>query len=137
MSVRANILSGVRRLAVILALAVLAPAAAGAAVKPRTITAYCSSSGDVCYGVVDMDGRVVLQITTSARYFKRYTLCVRAPGRAARCGSYPVFRLAGSIWTSNIRFAKQFRYVGEGTYRATWKLGSRRLGPTLSFRLPL
>lgn len=126
-----------RRLAVILALGLLVPAAAGAAVKPRTITAYCSPSGDVCYGVLDLEGKAVLHITTAARYFKRYTLCVRAPGRAARCGSYPVFRLAGSIWASNIRLAKQFPYVGEGTYRATWKLGARRLGPTLSFRLPL
>jgi hypothetical protein len=120
-----------------LALGLLVPAAAGAVVKPRTVTAYCSRSGDVCYSVVDVDGKAVLQITTAARYFKRYTLCVRAPGRAARCGTYPVFRLAGSVWTSNIRFAKQFRYVGEGTYRATWKAGGHRLGPTLSFRLPL
>jgi hypothetical protein len=136
-SARANILSVVRRLAVILALGLLLPAAAGAGVKPRTITAYCSRSGDVCYGVHDVDGRVVLQITTAALYFKRYTLCMRPPGRTARCGSYPVFRLAGSTWASNIRFARQFPYVGEGTYRATWKLGGRRLGPTLSFRLPL
>jgi hypothetical protein len=136
-SARTNILSAVRRPAVILALGLLVPAAAGAGVKPRTITAYCSPSGDVCYGVADIDGKAVLHITTAARYFKRYTLCVRPPGRAARCGWYPVFRLAGSTWSSSIRFARQFPYVGEGTYRATWKLGARRLGPTLSFRLPL
>jgi hypothetical protein len=125
-----------RRLAVLFVCVLFAPAAAGAAEKPRTITAYCSPSGDVCYGVLELDGRVVLQITTAARYFKRYTLCVRPPGRAARCGSFPMFRLAGSTWASNIRFARQFPYGGPGTYRATWKAGARRLGPSLSFRLP-
>lgn len=137
MSVAANILGAMRRVAVILVLGLLATAAAHAAVKPRTITAYCSPSGDVCYGVLDVGGKVVLQITTAARYFARYTLCVRPPSRATRCGSYPMFRLAGSTWASNIRFARQFRYVGPGTYRATWKSGGRALGPTLRFRLPL
>jgi hypothetical protein len=118
------------------------PIVAGAsAAKPRTITAYCSSSGDVCYGVFKIDGAAVLQITTAARYFSRYTLCVDPPGgRAAgkvRCGSFPLFLRGGSAWSSLVKYARQFPRVGPGIYRVTWKSGGRALGPTLSFRLPL
>jgi len=115
--------------------------AGSSAAKPKTVTAYCSPSGDVCYGVFKIDGAAVLQITTAARYFRRYTLCVRPPGGGAagaqRCGSFPLFRRGGSIWGSSVKYARQFPRVGPGVYRATWKSGSRALGPTLSFRLPL
>lgn len=115
--------------------------AGSAAAKPRTITSYCSPSGDVCYGVVKIGGAAVLQITTAARYFSRYTLCVRPPGGgsagAQRCGSFPLFRRAGSVWGSSVKHARQFPRVGPGIYRVTWKSGGRALGPTLRFRLPL
>jgi hypothetical protein len=111
------------------------------AAKPKTITAYCSSSGDVCYGVFKIDGAAVLQITTAARYFSRYTLCVDpSSGGAAgkvRCGSFPLFRRGGSVWGSSVKYARQFPRVGPGIYRVTWKSAGRALGPTLSFRLPL
>lgn len=111
------------------------------AAKPKTITAYCSPSGDVCYGVFKIGGAAVLQITTAARYFNRYTLCVRPPGGSAavaqRCGSFPLFLRGGSVWGSSVKYSRQFPMVGPGIYRVTWKSGSRALGPTLSFRLPL
>jgi hypothetical protein len=47
-----------------------------------------------------------------------------------------VFR-RGSGWGSSIKYARQFRLVGAGVYRVTWKLGEKALGPTLRFRLPL
>lgn len=115
--------------------------AGSSAAKPKTITSYCSPSGDVCYGVLTIEGAVVLQITTAARYFSRYTLCVRPPGGGAagaqRCGSFPLFRRAGSTWGSSVKHARQFPRVGPGIYRVTWKSGGRALGPTLRFRLPL
>jgi hypothetical protein len=82
-------------------------------------------------------GEIVLQITTAARYFRRYTLCIRPPALAQRCGSFPLLRLAGSAWVSNVRLAKQFPARRPGIYAVTWKNGRTRLGPVLRFRLPL
>ena len=126
-----------RRLAAIAVVAAAFPLAASAAEKPRTITAYCSPSGDVCYGVLLLRREVVLQITTAARYFSRYRLCVRPPASAVRCGSFPLLRLTGPTWVSNIRLAKQFPTRRPGVYAATWRNGATRLGPTLRFRLPV
>ncbi len=128
-------------------LAFLAVAVSGAAAPSRspgkTIASYCSTSGDVCYGAFSRGGKVYLRITTAARYFKRYVLCVRllpAGGggaeHALRCGSYPVFRQGGSTWGSSIDYARQFPVTDPGRYRVTWKL-QKPLGPPLSFRLPL
>jgi hypothetical protein len=118
-----------------------ASVAGSSAAKPKTITAYCSRSGDVCYGVFNISGAAVLQITIGARYFRRYTLCVRPPGGGAaglqRCGSFPLFLRGGSVWGSSVKYARQFPRVGPGVYRVTWKSGGRALGPTLSFRRPL
>ena len=108
----------------------------------KTIASYCSSSGDVCYGIFNRRGKVYLRITTAARYFKRYNLCVRLlpigsdGSHAQRCGSYPVFRQGGSTWGSSINYARQFPITDPGRYRETWKLGSSGLGPPLYFRLP-
>ena len=87
-------------------------------------------------------GKVYLRITTAARYFKRYNLCVRLlpvgtdGTHAQRCGSYPVFRQGGSTWGSSINYARQFPITDPGRYRVTWKLGSGPLGPALYFRVP-
>jgi hypothetical protein len=108
----------------------------------KTIVSYCSSSGDVCYGIFNRSGKVYLRITTAARYFKRYNLCVRLlpigsdGSHAKRCGSYPVFRQGGSTWGSSINYARQFPITDPGRYRVAWKLGSSALGPPLYFRLP-
>jgi hypothetical protein len=109
----------------------------------KTLSSYCSPSGDVCYGVFNRGGKVFLQITTAARYFKRYGLCVRLLPvatdalHAQRCGSFPVFRQGGGTWGSSINYARQYPVKRAGRYRVTWKLGSGPLGPPLSFRLPL
>jgi hypothetical protein len=112
-----------------------------AAAHPKPIASYCSASGDLCFGIFKRSSSVHLEITTAARYFRRYTLCVRPPGSGAagaqRCGSFPLFRRKGSIWGSSVKYSRQFPVVGSGTYRVTWKLGGRPLGPTLRFRLPL
>ena len=113
---------------------------ADAAPPRKTITSHCSSSGDVCFGVINKAGAVYFEITTAARYFNRYRLCVRPPGTGAagrwRCSSFPI-RRAGPVWSSSVRFAKRFPYVGAGVYRVKWTLGTQPLGPTLRFRLPL
>lgn len=129
-------------LLVVLAIAT-SSAAGSATARPKTIATYCSSSGDVCYGIFNRSGKVYLRITTAARYFKRYNLCVRLlpPGtdgsHAQRCGSFPVFRQGGSTWGSSVNYARQYPVTDPGRYRVSWKLGSGPLGPPLYFRLPL
>ncbi|HEX6700989.1 MAG TPA: hypothetical protein VF101_09700 [Gaiellaceae bacterium] len=118
-------------------------AATPAAAKDKTLTSYCSPSGDVCYGMFIHAGRVQLRITTAARYFRRYTLCVQflPPGTGAehvrRCGSFPVFRQGGSTWGSSVDYARQYPVTLPGRYRVTWKQGGTPLGPPLYFHLPL
>src|SRR5690348_6089697 len=126
----------------------------------QPIASYCSPSGDVCHGVFARRGRVVLQITTAARYFDRYTLCVTLLPRGAgaeharRCGAFPLFPQRASTWASTVDFARQF--VGTavphpGRYEVSWRQVCSRctakarrhsgagapLGPALHFRLPL
>jgi hypothetical protein len=128
-------------LAVVLAAA--APGAGQTAAGPRKIASYCSTSGDVCYGIFKRSGKVSLEITIAARYFDRYTLCVRrlpprsTPAYAQRCGSFPVFRQSGSTWGSRVNYARQYPLTFAGTYRVTWKLAGGALGPALRFRLPV
>ena len=127
------------------ALSVAAGTAPGdsAGARPRTIASYCSQSGDVCYGIFNRSGKVYLEITTAARYFRRYTLCVRRlpvssdAEHAQRCGSFPVFRRSGSTWGSSVNYARQYPLKFPARYRVSWKLGGRPLGPALYFRLPL
>jgi hypothetical protein len=123
---------------------VLAATASGeTAAGPKTIASYCSTSGDVCYGIFKRSGKVSLEISTAARYFNRYTLCVRrlpprsTPAYAQRCGSFPVFRQGGSTWGSRVNYARQYPLTFAGTYRVTWKLAGSALGPALRFRLPV
>jgi hypothetical protein len=124
-------------LALVLALSVTASASAA---RPRTLAAHCSPSGDVCYGVVDRGGDIRLELTTAARYFGRYTLCVKPPGTgvegARRCGRFPLFRAGGGTWASSVRLRRQFPASRGGVYRVTWRLGAQPLGPTLRVRLP-
>ena len=126
-----------------LVLAAATPAARGTAPKPKTIASYCSTSGDVCYGIFNRSGKISLEITTAARYFNRYTLCVRRlPPRntaeyAQRCGSFPVTRQSGSTWGSRVNYARHYPLTFTGTYRVTWKLAGSTLGPALRFRLPV
>jgi hypothetical protein len=125
-------------------LASTAAAESAGAVNETKIASYCSSSGDVCYGIFNRAGKVYLRITTAAHYFSRYRLCVRLlpPGasgaeHALRCGSFPVFRAGGGTWASRVNYARQYPIRNPGRYRVAWRLGSTPLGPPLYFRLPL
>jgi hypothetical protein len=126
-----------------LVLASATPGAGETGAAPKTIASYCSPSGDVCYGIFKRSGKVSLEITTAARYFNRYTLCVRrlpprsTPAYAQRCGSFPVFRQSGSTWGSRVNYARQYPLTFAGSYRVTWKLAGSALGPSLRFRLPV
>jgi hypothetical protein len=129
-------------LVAVLLSAVTASAAPAKAAEKR-IASHCSPSGDVCYGIFSRSGKAYLRITTAARYFKRYTLCVRllpAGGGAEhplRCGSFPVFQQGGTTWGSSVNYARQYPVTLRGRYRVTWKLSGGPLGPSLYFRVPL
>jgi hypothetical protein len=45
----------------------------------------CSASGDVCYGLEQQAGELLLRITTVERYFPRYDLCVAPPRGPKNC----------------------------------------------------
>lgn len=114
----------------------LTTAGTTAAVTPeagaKTLAAYCSPSGDICYGALTRSGQLFLQITTAAHYFSRYALCVTLLPRgdsaehAQRCGAFPLFRRSGSTWGSSVNLARQ--YIGlpgarpsRGRYQTTWR----------------
>lgn len=121
-----------RVLTLIVALAALAlPASGGAA--PVPVKTYCSASGDVCFGVFRKSGAIFLDLTTAARYFRRYTLCVRPPRGAATCRAFPI-RRRGRLFASSVRWHTSFPARGPGTYRVTWRLQAP-LCPSLSFTL--
>ena len=121
----------------VVALAVAVPASIGAPAK--ALTSYCSPSGDVCYGIFKRGGKVSLEITTAAKYFNRYMLCVRRirPAAPQRCGSFPVFRQGGSTWGWRVNYARQFPAKFPDRYRVMRELGSGPLGPALQSRPPL
>lgn len=119
-----------------IAVALLVASSAASASQPKTIAGYCSESGDLCFGVLNRDGAVSLEISTFARYFERYILCVQPPRGASSCRSFPI-RKSGRVYSSRVRWHRNFPARGPGAYRVTWKLRVSPLGPPLKFRLPL
>lgn len=119
-------------LLVVLALVASRPALES---SERAEPVYCSSSGDICFGIRGRAEAVVLTITTIERYFARYRLCVRPPRGSTTCKTFQI-RRSGQTYGSAVRWRVHFPDRGPGRYRVTWRLGTNRLGPTLAFRLP-
>jgi hypothetical protein len=115
------------------ALAAITPASAGG---ERRIASYCSPSGDVCYGIFERQRVVRFELTTAARYFNRYRICVRPPNAGVTCKSFPVVA-RGQLFGGVVRWARNYPYRGPGAYRVTWRLGATALGRALVFTLPL
>jgi hypothetical protein len=109
--------------------AVLARLAAEAiAAGPRSgANSYCSASGDVCIQVLSQNTDVLLEITTVAKYFSTYRLCVSGP-KSRMCKSFPI-RRSGSEYDSTVSWKNNFPNQGHGTYRVTWSYSAK----TLSF----
>jgi len=118
--------------AVVASLAVVVSASSA---DQRRVASYCSPSGDVCYGIFDVRGVIRFQLTTAARYFSRYRICVRTPRGATTCKGFPV-RKTGASFGGKVIWQRNFPSGGPGRYRVTWKLGANRLGPSLTFRAP-
>jgi hypothetical protein len=118
-------------------LTLFALAATAAALVPATAQArssYCSSSGDVCYGVVPESSPVKLSIRLAAKYFKRYKLCIKGPNGRTDCARFRIKKLKHGIYGSTVRVGgKKFPFEGKGTYRARWIVGGKKLGPAITY----
>jgi hypothetical protein len=115
--------------------AALAAAGPVSASDQRQAGVYCSPSGDVCYSTSQTRGFVTFRLTLAAKYFSRYRICVKPPRVAATCKSFPV-RQTGQAYGGLVRWEKNFPNRGPGVYKVTWRLGTRALGPALTFRPP-
>src|SRR3954452_11464170 len=109
-------------------------AAAAVAIVPATASAassYCSSSGDVCYQA--KGSPIKLKITTAAKYFSRYRLCVTNPHGVRECHRFRVHKATNGSYSSAVSWPKHYEYGGKGTYHARWYAGGNRLGPAVTF----
>ncbi|MEK6274682.1 MAG: hypothetical protein AABM30_05020 [Actinomycetota bacterium] len=124
------------RIGLLLALAVGLLASPASSANQARIASHCSASGDVCYGIFkDQAGTIRFRLTTAAKYFTRYRICVRPLGQVATCKSFPVKKV-GANWGGTVIWQRNFPVRGPRRYQVTWKLGANRLGPSLSFTLP-
>ena len=118
-----------RRLTLLLTLAV----AIGAAQPAAAATRHCSASGDVCFGAFKAGHATQLRLSLAAKYFNRYTLCVRSPGGTRDCHRFGVFSIGHGLFGSTVTWAAHFPARGRGTYRATWNYGSGPVAPSIPF----
>ena len=116
-----------------LVLALTVAASLAAAVPAAAVTRHCSASGDVCYGAFGAGHATKLEITLAARYFNRYTLCVRAPGGTRNCRQFGVFAAGHGLFGSTVTWAAHFPAHGPGLYRATYRYGGAAVAPSLTF----
>lgn len=117
-----------------LAASIAAVAPATAAEKTR-VKSYCSPSGDVCYGIFKAGSTYSFRLTLAAKYFSRYRVCVLPLGQQVKCKSFPV-KKTGASWGGTVVWQRNFPVRGPRGYRVTWRQGTRRLGPPLTFYLP-
>ena len=120
-----------RRLVLALLLVSLLAAAAPAA----AVTRHCSASGDVCYGAFSTGHATKLKITLAAKYFNRYTLCVRAPNGTRNCRQFGIFSIGNGLFGSTVTWAAHFPAHGPGLYSATYRYGGASVAPSLTFRV--
>jgi len=119
-------------LALISALVAIAP---GAAADQIRVKSYCSGTGDVCYGIFRTGSVYSFRLTLAAKYFGRYRICVRPLGEQATCKSFPV-KKTGAAWGGTVVWQRNYPVRGPRGYRVTWRQGTTRLGPSLTFYLP-
>lgn len=107
----------------------LVPISVGASHLPNS---YCSESGDVCASTNKVDGKRLLRISTAAKYFDTYRVCVTAPDDSRTCRNGEMRDGNGDgIWTGRINWSERFPNEGPGAYNVRWTSGdfqTRRLG---------
>ena len=113
---------------------ILLAAVAALAALPATASAkssYCSKSGDVCYQA--KGSPIKLRITTAAKYFSRYRLCITNPHGARECHRFRMHAADAGTFASTVSWPKHYEYGGTGTYHARWYAHGSALGPAVSF----
>jgi hypothetical protein len=123
-----------RRLLPPLLIALLASLALAPSASART--AYCSPSGDFCYGHSgERDPKISLNM--AARYFPKARICITPPDGAERtCKTYKV-RDLGNVFGVRVRWSAKFPNHGPGKYKIKFYSAgstSEGLGPSVSFR---
>jgi hypothetical protein len=107
----------------------------------RTLASYCNRTHYICLRIVDHGGTVSFNASFVHHFARYYRLCVKASGSGAaglrRCGPYPLLRRASGSWGSSVNYDRNYPMGEPGWVRVTWSDGSRPLGPTLRFKLPL
>jgi hypothetical protein len=124
------------RIILLLALAAgLAAAPLGSSANQTRLARYCSTTGDVCYGIFDENNAIRFKLTLAAKYFARYQICVRPLGQKTTCKTFRVTK-KGVSFGGTVNWLRNFHTAGPRRYEVTWKQSGRRLGPTLKFTLP-
>jgi hypothetical protein len=114
----------------------LAIAASAVAILPAAAQAkssYCSSSGDVCYGVVKGSSPIKLQIVLQAKYFSHFRLCIKGPNGRTDCKRFKIKKLSHGQFGKTIRVGKLYPFEGKGTYHASFITGGQTLGPAITY----
>ena len=124
-----------RLVAIAVAVAALGALGSASAKTEVRVRSYCSPSGDVCYGIFKTGGTYSFRLTLAAKYFQRYRVCVRPLGEQGTCKSFPV-KKTGAQWGGTVIWQRNYPVRGPRGYRVTWRRGTTRLGPPLTFYLP-
>ena len=85
---------------------------------------YCSSTGNICQSVRRVNCIRMLRISLAAKYFNRYTLCVKAPDGTRACHRFYIHD-QGVTFGSTAPAGRQrtFRNKGPGVYADHWLSG--------------
>jgi hypothetical protein len=118
----------------VLSAAALALLGGASAAEEARAPSYCSTTGDLCYGIQKAGALYNLRLTLAAKYFSRYRICVKRVGRRVTCKSFPVKKRGGQ-WGGKVNWWKNFPHAPR-RYRVTWLRGKNRIGPALNFTLP-
>jgi hypothetical protein len=108
---------------------------ASAPVRIGNPSAFCSRSGDLCYGIRRQGADAILRLDSFVN-FGRYNVCVTAPDGSRACKRFRLRRGTRDLFRSRVRWSIHYPDRGAGVYRVRWRTGGRNLGPRLSFRRP-
>jgi hypothetical protein len=81
-----------------------------------------------------VNGIRMVRISLAAKYFNRYTLCVKAPDGTRACHRFYIHDL-GVTFGSSVRWRRHFPNKGPGAYVVTWSSGGHRVGARLGFHV--